>query len=44
MQTYDIPCKTRNTTNHIMDNNVYIFLHIILVTFLSMVYLTPNFS
>ena len=31
-------------TNHIMDNNVYIFLHIALVASLSIVHLTPNFS
>ena len=30
--------------NHIMDNNVYIPLHITLVTSLSTVDLTPNFS
>ena len=42
--TYDIPGKTYNPTNHIMDNNVYIFLHITLVTSLSTADLTPNFS
>ena len=31
-------------TTSIMDNNVYIFLHITLVTSLSTVDLTPNFS
>ena len=36
--------KTYNTTSHLMDNNVYIFLHIKLVTSLSTVDLTPNFS
>ena len=42
--TYDIPGKTYSPTNHIMDNNVYIFLHISLVTALSTVDLTSNFS
>ena len=42
--TYDIPGKTHDPTNHIMDNNAYIFLHITLVTSLSSVDLTPNFS
>ena len=35
IKTYDIPGKTCNPTNHIMDNNLYIFLHITLVTSLS---------
>ena len=39
-----IPAKTYNPTNHIMDNNVYIFLHITLVVSLSTVNLNPNFS
>ena len=42
--TYDIPGKTHNPTNHIMDNNVCIFLHVTLVTSLSTADLTPNFS
>ena len=42
--TYDIPGKTYNPTNHIMDNNVYIFLHITLVTSLSTADIAPNFS
>ena len=42
--THDIPGKTYNPTNHIMDNNVYIFLHISLVTSLTTVDLTSNFS
>ena len=42
--TYDIPGKIYSPTNHIMDNNVYIFLHISLVTALSTVDLTSNFS
>ena len=41
--TYDIPGKIHNPTNHIMNNNVYIFLHITLVTLLSTADLTPNF-
>ena len=40
--TYDIPGKIHNPTNHIMNNNVYIFLHITLVTLLSTADLTPN--
>ena len=36
--------KTYNPSNHIMYNNVHIFLHITLVTSLSTVDLTPNFS
>ena len=44
IETYDIPGKTHNPTNHIMDNNVYIFLHITLVTPLSTADLTPDFS
>ena len=42
--TYDIPGKTYNSTNHIMFNNLYIFLHITFATSLSNVNLTPNFS
>ena len=41
--TYDILGKTLCSTNHIMVNNLYIFLHITLVTSLSNVNLTPNF-
>ena len=33
-----------NPTNHIMDNNTYVFLHITLVISLSTVDLSPNFS
>ena len=29
--TYDIPGKTNNPTNHIIDNSVYIFLFITLL-------------
>ena len=36
--------KIHNPNNHIMDNNVYIFMHITLVTSLSTADLTPNFS
>ena len=32
-----------NPTNHIIDNNVYMFLHITLVTSLSTTDLNPNF-
>ena len=39
-----IPDKTHNPNNHVMDNNIYIFLHIILVTSLFTADLTPNFS
>ena len=38
-----MPGKIHNSSNH-MDNNVYIFLHITLVTSLSTADLTPNFS
>ena len=44
IKTYDIPGKTHDLINHIMDNNVYTFLHITLVTSLSIAQLTPNFS
>ena len=44
IETYDIPGKIHNLTNHIMDNNVYILLHITLVTSLSTADLTLNFS
>ena len=44
IKTYDIPGKTHEPINHIMDNNVYTFLHITLVTSLSIADLTPNFS
>ena len=44
IKTYDIPGKTHNPTNHLMDNNVCIFLHMALVTSLSTADLTPNFS
>ena len=44
IKTYDIPGKTHDPVNHIMGNNVYTFLHITLVTSLSIVDLTPNFS
>ena len=37
-----MPGKIHNSSNH-MDNNVYIFLHITLVTSLSTADLTPNF-
>ena len=39
-----VPEKIHNPTNHILDNYVCIFLHINLVTSLSTVDLTPNFS
>ena len=41
LETYDIPARTYNPTNHIIDNNVYIFLHITFVTSLSTVDLRP---
>ena len=44
IKTYNIPGKISNPTNHIMDNNVHIFLHITCVTSLSTAVLTPNFS
>ena len=46
IQTYNIPGKTYNPTNYIMNKNAnaHIFLHIILVTSSSTVDLTPNFS
>ena len=33
IQTYDITGKTYNPINHIMDDNVYIFLHITLAIY-----------
>ena len=42
--TYFISGKTHNPTNHIMDNNVYKFLHITVVKSLSTADLTPTFS
>ena len=39
---YDIPVKTHNPSNLIMDNNIYIFLHITLVASPT-ADLTPNF-
>ena len=41
---YDTTDKTHNPTNLITDNSVYIFLHITLVTSLSIADLTHNFS
>ena len=42
--TYDISGKTHNPTNHIMDNNIYKFLHITLVKSLSSANSTSNLS
>ena len=44
IKIYVIPGKSHNPSTHIMDNNVYIFLHNTLVTSLSTADLTPNFS
>ena len=44
IQSYDIPGKIYNPTNHITDDNVYIFFHITLVKSLSTVDFTPYFS
>ena len=44
IKTYNIPSKIHSHTNHITDTNVYIFLHITLVTSLPTADLTPIFS
>ena len=43
IETNDISAKIHNPTHHIMNNNVYIFFHISLVTSSSTADLTPNY-